>query len=840
MDGAALFGETLRRHRQARHLTQAELAERAGLSERAISDLERGLKQPQRATIHFLIGALQLAPAEAADFDLVARSRLSPSPNLTTDSAVRHNLPLIPTSFVGRDDALSRLRRLLVPRGSRTSGSRLVTLTGAGGCGKTRLAIHLARDLVADFADGVWIAHLASTADAALVPSVVLTALGGSEAADVTPLESLLHRVRGRQLLIVLDNCEHLVDACAEVIDLVLSASTDARVLATSREVLRVAGETAWRVPSLETPEPVEPGDPDQLLRYEAVRLFVDRIVQVDPNFALTAANATAVGEVCRRLDGIPLALELAAARGSGMSVPEIAARLDDCFHLLTGGGRGALPRQRTLRATIDWSHDLLSEPERVLFRRLAVFAGGWTLEAAEIVTEGHPLARAEILDVLMRLIDQSLVSVQVHAQDGRSRYRFLETVRAYAAEQLHAAGETADVQVRHREWCVNFAERAAEQLTGPDGPAWFGLLTSEQDNVRAALDACGDDPTTAEAELRLAAAMARLWCPRKPVEGRRRLAQALARAPHRPSGARSAALTWQATFELYFGDPAIGRGMARAAASDARAIGDARRAADALWAVVYATEDDDAATRITLLEEGLALLEAAGVRGQYAWVLGFLAAAAAESGDLQRARTVLDEADALARAAGDVWSRLTTLTQLGWLALGEGRLDDAEAHFRTLVDLGPRWGGLHSMLGLLGLSQLSLRRGDVEQAWVLCRQLLIDHQQAAVWSAPLADVLAYAASVLAAAGLHARAQRLLGAREAWYAAHGGPGGIWLPHTRAGLKRGLVPIPPPPTDAALAQSRAAGRTMRLEEAVAYALAPMDAPPPGAAALCTPR
>jgi non-specific serine/threonine protein kinase len=667
-----------------------------------------------------------------------------------------------------------------------------------------------------------------------LVPAVVLATLGGLEISDQTPMASLVRRVHGRKLLLVLDNCEHQVVACAELVEALLHAAPDLRVLATSREALRVAGEITWRVPSLEVPDPAKWADPDTMLACEAVKLFVDRIGQVETDFSLTPGNAAAVAQLCSRLDGIPLAIELAAARAAAMSVQDIAARLDDRFHLLTSGIRTALPRQRTLQATIDWSYDLLSEPERVLFRRLAVFAGGWTLEAAEMVCSGEPLARSDILHVLMRLVDQSLVNV--HIGDGRTRYGFLETVRVYAAERMRAAGEASPMQARHREWCLLFAERAAAGLTGSEQFAWFQLLTTEQNNVRAALNACGNEPSTAESELRLAAAMGRFWWPRNPGEGRRRLAAALSRAPATPSSARCAALSWQGSFEVYFGDPAIGRALTREALVDARAIGDAQRAATALGALMIATEETDTAGRVALLEEGVALARAAGVKGELAMLLGHLAAEAAEADNLQRARELLDESEGLARTGGGARGWITPTAQLGWLAIEEGRLDDAELHFRALLDRGAGWGGYHLAPGLFGLGQVMLRRGDLEYARALYRELLLDLCEFEPDGVHLADALVYLASVDAVAGLHQRAQRLLGANESWHAARGGAGRIWQPSVRGPVKRGLVPIPPLPTEAALVQARAEGRAMSLDEAVAYALDPIDAstPEPGVA------
>src|SRR5215471_6341398 len=297
MDGAAAFGEALREHRYSRRLTQAQLAERAGLSERAISDLERELKAPQRATVRLLVEALQLTPEEAERFELAAGSHL-PAPQRTALGAVKHNLPPTLTSFVGREAEIGRLQRLLDPSSDHTPAVRLLTLTGAGGCGKTRLAIELARCVMDDFPDGISFVDLSSIADGALVLTAVLTAVGGRESSDQTPLEAVLRQVHGRRMLLVLDNCEHLILACAQLVETLLGATVDARVLATSREALRAAGEVAWRVPSLQVPDLSNHVTLDQLLEYAAPKLLVDRILQVDPEFPLDSRNAPAVAQV--------------------------------------------------------------------------------------------------------------------------------------------------------------------------------------------------------------------------------------------------------------------------------------------------------------------------------------------------------------------------------------------------------------------------------------------------------------------------------------------------------------------------------------------------------------
>ena len=402
-----------------KRLTQAQLAEKAGRSERAISDLERGLKHPQRATVRLLIDALGLPPELAETFGRSTRAGSAPSTVAAPDT-LKHNLPTALTSFVGREDAIARLWRLVDPRASHSPFVHLVTLTGAGGCGKTRLAVEVARRASAEFPDGIWFADLSSVTDSTLVPNILLGSDWRPGGIGPVPSRQPGPSSAHAELLLVLDNCEHLIDACAQLLEAVLTASPHLRVLATSREALRVPGEDVWRVPSLTVPQATQCVDANLVLEYEAVRLFIDRIRQVEMEFALTRSNAASVVAICNWLDGIPLAIELAAARASAMSVQEIAARLDDCFSLLTNGHRTAMMQHRTLRATIDWSHDLLSPTEQTLFRRLAVFAGGWTLEAAEAVGGAEPLELSQIPHLLMRLIDQSLVSV--HSADGRTR----------------------------------------------------------------------------------------------------------------------------------------------------------------------------------------------------------------------------------------------------------------------------------------------------------------------------------------------------------------------------------------------------------------------------------
>jgi non-specific serine/threonine protein kinase len=824
MNGVAGFGEALRKHRHARRLTQLELAELAGLSERAVSDLERGLKHPQRATVRLLIDALELRPDEAEGLELASRSHL-PSSNPTADGRATPNLPSILTTFVGREAAVARLQELLDPLQVVTPPTRLVTLTGAGGSGKTRLALQVARRMAVAFRDGAWFADLSSISDPTLVSTVVLSALGSPQAADATPLQSLLRYLSGRRLLLVLDNCEHLVGACAELVSVLLGADAGLQVLATSREALRAPGEVTWRVPSLEVPEIAGIASPRRVLRYEAAQLFVDRLRQVDVDFVLTDAHAAAVAHICRRLDGIPLALELAAALATAMSVEDIAARLDDRLDLLTAGSRTALPRQQTLRAAIDWSHDRLSESERVLFRRLSVFANGWTLEAAQAVCADDALARPEILRLLMRLIDQSLVSVQVH--DSHTRYRLLESVRLYAAERLHAAREAPAVQARYVAWCLDFAERGAAGLQGPEQFVWMRQLTVEHDNLRAVLDACAVDPIATETELRMVAAMARFWLAHQAREARHRLAITLERAAATPSSARAAALTWQAVYELQHGNTVLGHDLALRAGAEARTAGDTRTASRALRVLAWSLDDDDPAERVALLEEALTLARADGGAGHVSNHLAWLAQAVADTGDRERARTLAEEAEELAREGSDSFRRVIPSIGLGWLAVADNRLDDATRYFQTAVDVGTEF-GYYRVLGVFGLGQISLRRNDLEKARQQYRQALIDLREMAPGSVYLAEGLPYAASLEYDMGRYERAHRLMGAYERWRAASRSGGGTWEPLMWSGLGRSLVQLPPVSTDPVLIQARIDGRAMSLDAAAAYALELVEA------------
>ncbi len=434
------------------------------------------------------------------------------------------------------------------------------------GCGKTRLALQVAADLLDEFPDGVWLVELAALLDPVLIPQIVASTLGmreepvspdeGSSVMSVGPsrdralLAKLMDYLQPRHLLLILDNCEHLIAACAQLSETLLRACPNLRILATSREALGIAGETAWRVSSLSLPDLRKLPLAEGLREYEAIRLFIDRAKSTLPTFGVTNQNGPTVTQICQRLDGIPLAIELAAARVKVLSVEQLAVRLDDRFRLLTGGSRTALPRQQTLRAAIDWSYELLSKKERVLLRRVSVFVGGFSLEAVEAVCVGKGIEASEALDLLTHLVDKSLVVVE--EQLGETRYRLLDTVRQYSREKLLESKEASAVRKRHRDWYVKLAERAEPEMHGPNQVIWLERLETEHDNLRAALEwSLGGGET--EAGLRLAGAIWDFWRLHGYLsEGRRWLEGFLSRSSGVSTPARVKALQAAATLGLF------------------------------------------------------------------------------------------------------------------------------------------------------------------------------------------------------------------------------------------------------------------------------------------------
>jgi predicted ATPase/DNA-binding XRE family transcriptional regulator len=811
------FGALLRRHRVAAGLTQEALAERAGVSARAVSDLERGLyRAPHRDTVARLSAALELAGKEAAALGAAVERRRGPPPNTPAgrETAPNGNLPASLTSFVGRERELTELLPLL-------TRARLLTLVGPGGVGKTRLALELARRSAAAYAGGAWFVDLTPLADGGLVPPAALAALGWpDESPGRPPLEGLVERLRGRAHLLVLDNCEHVIDGCARFAHALLRSCPRLTILATSREPLGVSGEMRWRVPSLSLPGAGEPRGVDELIRYEAIRLFAERARLVRADFAVTAANAAAVQEVCRHLDGIPLALELAAARVRVLPVEQIAARLDDRFRLLTGGGRTALPRHQTLKALVDWSHDLLADAERSLLRRLAVFSGGWALDAAEAVCAGDPLERHAVLDVLTALVDRSLV--QAEAQEGDERYRLLETVRQYAGEKLLAAGEAATVRVRHRDWYLALAERAAPELTTPRQGRWYRRLAADHDNLRAAIGYCRTDPDGAEAELRLVAAMAHFWRVRGyPREGRERLASALQRAPRAATRARALALAWSGHLAHTLDEPGQGRALGEEAVRVAHELGDPRVLAFALR-----TLGTTLAFGLGLTDQGQAVLEqglatARGCRDLWDAAVGLLdlGLLAHALGDPGRSRELLEEGLALSREAGDGVAVGHVLCALGQLALRRGEVEAARERFDEALAISlPIDERVARDLALCGLGDVARLAGDDRAARDRYRECL---RLASDTGSGRGDVNRFVVRIAGAEtrlGRPDRAARLFGSLAGWWREDSQR----QLHAPTGVAQDLADTRAALGDAAFEAAFAAGKAMAPQRVVAYA------------------
>jgi predicted ATPase/DNA-binding XRE family transcriptional regulator len=414
------FGEWLKRQRKGMGLTQQQLAAKIHCSTIALKKIEAEERRPSAQMVERIAEVLNIPHLEQMPFLRFARGdwQYAPSsdredmPWRASDEVSRSNLPLQMSSFVGRDKERKEIENLI-------ASNRLVTLVGSGGVGKTRLSLKIGEQVLEDYANGVWLVELASLLDSLLVPRTTAIAIGLRDEPRRPVIDMLADYLHRKKMLIILDNCEHVLDACAQLADTLLKQCPHLKILATSREALGVAGESSYPVHSLSLPNTDETS-PDILNQYDAVRLFVDRAGAVQPNFQVTDQNASAIAQICARLDGIPLAIELAAARVKGLSIEQIALHLDDRFHLLTGGSRMALPRQRTLQATIDWSYELLSQAERVLFARLSVFAGGCTLEAAECVCAGAGIESDEVVDLLLHLVDKSLVIVEMEDIETR------------------------------------------------------------------------------------------------------------------------------------------------------------------------------------------------------------------------------------------------------------------------------------------------------------------------------------------------------------------------------------------------------------------------------------
>ena len=696
-------------------------------------------------------------------------------PPLKSLEARPNNLPRQLTSFIGREKEMAEVKRLL-------STAPLVTLTGSSGAGKTRLALQVAADVVEGYSDGVWLAEFAPIADPALVPKTIASALNVPEQPGRAMTETLVDALWPKAVLLVLDNCEHLVVACRELAAALLRGCPQVRVLATSREGLGVPGERLWRVPSLTMPEDVcHLPPPDELVLYDAVRLFADRAGAIVPRFAVTTENASALAQVCQRLDGIPLAIELAAARVKVLTVEQIAARLDDRFRLLTGGSRMLLPRQQTLRAAIDWSYDLLSQKERAVLRRLSVFVGGCTLEAAELVCIGDSVEASDILDLLTQLVDKSLVLAET--RHGEARYRLLETIREYGRDKLAETEEAEEVRRRHRDWYLALAEQAEPKLRGSEQVVWFTRLETELDNLRAALEWSLTDARDAEAGMRLSAALAWFWRAHDYVaEGSRWLERALSHDSDVPASARANAVRTLGFMLVFQGQFERAVAWAETGLDLSRQLDDKAGIGQSLWTlgmVALSQRDFDRAK--ALYSESLAYCREAGDSAGAGHALNQLGEQARSRGDYEAARSFYEQSLVIRRATGDKPRIAATLVNLGFVGIAQGDCQNAAVFLREALTMRRELGGKHVVITCLsGFAGVAVEEGQPE-----------------------------------------RAARLLGAVEFLL----GTIGIPLDYAdKVELESRVQAARAAAGDAAFATAWAEGRAMTLEQAIDYALA----------------
>ncbi|HEY3364975.1 MAG TPA: tetratricopeptide repeat protein [Symbiobacteriaceae bacterium] len=717
--------------------------------------VETGQRHQALRQYHVLCKALERCldakPSDASQklYQAVLAHKAAP----VAPPVIRHNLPTPVTSFVGREQEAREVERLL-------KATRLLTLTGPGGCGKTRLALEVATRVAAEAAREVWLVELAALRDAAEVAPAIAVALGVRAPAG-DPLPAVVTHVGTRQSLLILDNCEHLLETCVAAAHQLLRGCPHLQVLTTSRQALGVAGETVWQVPPLSVPDGLSSAAPEQ---YDALRLFADRARLVQPSFALLDQNLPAVVAICRRLDGLPLAIELAAAQLRALSPAQIAERLDDRFRLLRSGNRAALPRHQTLSAVVDWSMDLLQPGERTLFQRLAVCAGGFDLEMAEAVGAGGEIAPTAVLDLLFGLVDKSLVVVDIDRQ-GAVRYRLLETLREYGLEQLATgAGEPA-VRERHAGHCLALAEQAEPYFSGPEQGAWMGRLEREHENLREALrwlQSTGD----AETGLRLGGALWEFWERRSQGgDARQWLEALLARGAGAPPAVRAKALNAAAHLADMQGDYQAAAGRHAECLAVRRELGDlpgvalalnnlgnmARQTGDYPLAVTHYAEAVALSRRLNfgrgmaiashnlglvlirqgetgrgavMLEEAVAIWRELGQKQHVAVALDNLSNACRLQGDPERARACLEESLALRRELGDRFGIANTLHHLGTLAQQSGDLTLARDLCTESLALHReaeyRW-GIASVSCDLGLIRMHL--GDLPAAAVLLEE---------------------------------------------------------------------------------------------------------------------
>lgn len=749
-------------------------------------------------------------------YQVVAANLHSEFPPLKTLDAQNHNLPEQLTSFIGREHELTEARKLL-------ASTRILTFIGPGGTGKTRLSLQIAAEQISEFKDGVWLIELARLANPTYVVSTIASTFNLREGHGMSLIDIITDYVRDKQLLLVLDNCEHLVEACAQISDHLLHNCPKLKIIASSREALGISGETVYRVPSLSLPQEVQSSqDPGSLMNYEATRLFTERAVRTNPQFVLTIDNAPHITQICSRLDGIPLAIELAAARVKLFTPQQIAERLDDRFKLLTGGSRTALPRQQTLRALIDWSFLTLTETEQHALCRLAVFSGGWSFEAAESV-----LGELEAMDGLSGLVNKSLVNVE--EQDGESHYRYLETIRQYAMEKLVETGDTVDTRDRHLAYFMEYARNAEEHFITEQRPLWVNRFEMDHDNFRSALSwALESDPPSA---LQMVSSLSAFWLSRSYMregcswcEAAISRAEALSLSDPNVDSARAQAYSALAMLSINRGEHQKGQAASRMGVALERKLDQPLQLARALHFLGMASAfSGDVKEAFDSLRESEAICRKFGYKDELASVLQSFAYATMEIHGAQAAeqlQSYLDESLALSQGSPDPEAAVRIEGILAKLAFYRGDLTEARKHADLMLDLHREMGDQLSVTGhQSGMAHVARQLGNFEEALALYRETLPDWQKIGHRGA-VAHQLECFAFIAKAQEQGERAVKLIGAAEALRETSHSP---MTPQERVEYDNEVASLRAGMDERTFLSLWAEGRAMTMQQAIEFAL-----------------
>jgi predicted ATPase/Flp pilus assembly protein TadD len=871
-----------RRFQESKYTSVDAFCQKAGVPKSTYYDLLSRKKWFEETTVQNNLIVFGVSMSEATKYCEYRDAITEPSSNISrqptsfigrekeiTEVPVRSPDPASPpprsipapiTALVGRREEVRQIKARLL-------SARLVTLTGAGGVGKTRLAIQVADEVADDYNDGVWFVELAALEDPRLITQTILRAMDVHVPPEQPLLETLRQHLEPRALLLVLDNCEHIAQPCAELAEHLLRSCRALRILATSRQSLGLPGEVLQRVPSLSLLDPQHLPSIDKNLvhileKYEAIQLFVERVLAIRPDFYLTPQNLPLVAQICNHLDGIPLALELAAARAISMPVEQIALRLDDRFGLLTRGNSAALPRQKTLKAALDWSYDLLSDQEQILLCRLSVFAGGWTPEAlgggCAVDTRIH---KWDVFDLLTSLVDKSLVVDE--ERNGQARYRLLETVRQYGRKRLAESGESNELRARHCDFYLELAEIAQPKLRGQEQSIWIDRLEREQDNLRAALDWSFAEADRTNLGLRLAVALAQFWLVRGLyAEGRFWLTKATEQFSSASVNVLATAYIQLGQFEYYQGDYIAARMHYQQCLTLRRECGNAEVIAEALAGLGLAAQfgEGDYITARAYYEQALEALQISdggktrfhvlrglGIlniyQGDYegaqrclesclagnralgdalgvARCLNLLATATRELGDSTRARRLYQESLAVSLSVSDRWGSGSVKNGQGCVAYVEGDYEQARALFEQSLGI---MRGLDTKEGIAtvanNLAMIFIQQHDIDAARALCEEsLLIKGRNGS--KQDVASSLERFAAVAVLSGQHAKALRLLAAAAALRKS---VGVARFRIEQSDYDNSLTTIRATISEESFGQIWSEGGAMLMEQAIGYAL-----------------